>query len=79
LETVNFSRDGHVLKPADWGVSLLQPGECIRIYGVNVPDSLPEGCARVFDYPGSEDERKFWFEKQIAVEINPNVRFFYPA
>ncbi len=72
---VRFTRDDQVLTASNWGVSTLNRGECLRIYRSTPPAQPPQGCSRVFDYPGGD----FWFGARVTVSINANARYVYPS
>jgi hypothetical protein len=79
VDSIEFQRNDHTLRSADWGISVLMPGECLRIARSTPPVELPEGCHRAFDYTGSEVTRRFWLDGEgiLALDIGPGIRYVW--
>jgi hypothetical protein len=72
-------KEGSVLSASAWGINVLAPGNCLRIFKKNPPAALPLDCSTVIDLAGNEDQRKVWFDGEITVILNPSMRMRYAA
>lgn len=77
LGSIEFRRGDRILRSSDWGVTVLIPGECLRIARAQASAELPANCNRAFDYAGSEEARRFWLdgEGELYIDIGAETRF----
>jgi serine/threonine protein kinase len=71
LDKLEFRQNNRILRASDWRLTILQPGECLRLFKGPKAPKPPAGCDKnIYDYDGDKKVRDEWFKNSIEVVLS---------